>query len=488
MPVRPAPSVRRRWSLASLAILFILLVAGCTPGKALLVPTVTPTATEARVAALKGEEKDLAVVWKAWTTLLDAYDEQKGIDHPKALEGAVMAMLDAAKVRPYPFLTELPSVEDAPPSEVPDGLEDIWRTWRLLRLRDPETSTRNLASAAASGLADGLNDPHAGFYSPDQYTEMRIEQTAEYQGIGAYVRSIDGKITLYRDPIVGGPAEKVGLKAGDVIVAVDGASIKGFTADQAVRLIRGPEGSEVVLTVERPGTPRTLEVSVFRAKVNLPSLAATEIPGHVHYIYINEFTNDTGRELREALREAQAKGAKALILDLRYNPGGTVTGAVAVASQFLRDGLVMYEVDLENRRRDHSVEDGGLATTLPLAVLVNHASASAAEVVAGAIQDHERGVVFGEQTYGKGSVQIFRELGDGSAMRVTIAHWFTPDGRLIQDKGITPDVAVALTAPRFLLTMPDAKEAALDSQLEAAFSSLLEKQGLSIKDFGRQVQ
>ena len=263
-------------------------------------------------------------------------------------------------------------------------------------------------------------------------------------------------INVISDVFLGGPAELAGLQAGDGIVSVDGVSAIGMAVDDLVQIVKGESGTEVVLEIRRPWDDDTslMSVPVVRGVVatSLEARVLGEDTGRplVGYIAVERFHRETGQDFHAALGTLLERDIAALILDVRSNPGGSLSGAVSMVGEFVPDGLAMYEVTREGRRIEWEVNDDGQAFELPLAVLVNGFSASASEVVAGALQDHDRATVYGTRTYGKGSVQTFQELSDGSALYVTVSSWFTPSGRQIQGTGIAPDVTVSWTLGDYL--------------------------------------
>jgi len=225
----------------------------------------------------------------------------------------------------------------------------------------------------------------------------------------------------------------------------------------------------VQLTILREEEPEPLIFEVLRDRIETPTIAGKLLEEGIGYVRLSLLGERTKAELIQALRELEAEGMTALVLDLRNNPGGTLTASVEVASQFLKEGIVLYERDSEGHEQAFSVQRGGLATEIPLVVLVNEGSASASEIVAGAIQDHGRGVLIGERTFGKGFVQNIHDLSDGSSLRVTISRWFTPEGRWVEDQGLIPDIEVELTAEDL--------EKDRDPQLERAIEYLLKEKG-----------
>jgi len=239
------------------------------------------------------------------------------------------------------------------------------------------------------------------------------------------------------------PAEKAGLKAGDLISEVDGKSIVGQDLDEQVSRVRGPDGSKVTLTIVREGEDKPLKFDVIRAKIDIKIVEAKLLDNNVAYVALNSFNSATASDqLQTALKDLLAKNPKGLVFDLRDNPGGLLYQSVNVADMFLKDGVVLYERSKNGDEQVFRSDDNGIAQDIPLVVLVNGGSASAAEIVAGAIQDRGRGELIGTKTFGKGSVQEVNHLADGSQLRVTIAHWFTPNNHGIHGTGIEPNITV----------------------------------------------
>jgi len=265
-------------------------------------------------------------------------------------------------------------------------------------------------------------------------------------------------------PMEGQPAEAAGIKAGDVVLAVDGTSIRGMGLYEAIALIRGPQGTRVILTVQRAGIAEPLDVEIERASIPVPTIEYRMLDGDIAYIRLYEFNSQATARLQNALRELLAQNPAGLILDLRNNPGGFLNQAISVADEFLPAGVVLIERGNEFERIFEST-DQGLADQVPLVVLINAGTASASEIVAGAIQDRDRGVLIGETSFGKGSVQQVHDLSNGAELRVTMARWYTPAEQPIHGNGLEPDIAVPLTE--------EDRENDRDPQLERAVEYLL---------------
>jgi carboxyl-terminal processing protease len=267
----------------------------------------------------------------------------------------------------------------------------------------------------------------------------------EYEGIGAWVDTTGDYVKIV-SPMPGSPAEKAGLKANDIIIKVDGEDMTGIDGNLVLRRILGPAGTDVTLTIQREGLDAPFDVTITRAKIIIPSVEGKMLDGNIAYIQLFTFGEKTTGELKTKLRELMAQNPKGLILDLRNNGGGYLNTAIEVVSQFIDKGVVMYEEYGNGQRKTFQALPGGLATKIPLVVLVNEGTASASEITAGAIQDYGRGVLVGVTTYGKGSVQNWIPLENNQgAVRVTIARWLTPKERQISKIGLKPDVEVPLT-------------------------------------------
>jgi carboxyl-terminal processing protease len=272
-------------------------------------------------------------------------------------------------------------------------------------------------------------------------------------------------------PLPNSPAEKAGIRAGDRILAVDGEDAIEWSVLEAVNKIRGEEGTDVILTVEHVGSLDPVDITITRGIIDDPSVVSRDVPDTDYgRIRISQFTAETPNEVRKLVQEFIDDGAKGIILDLRGNPGGLLSSTVDVASEFLTDGLVTYEVDSRGQREDWKVKSGGHFPDIPLVTLVDSFSASGSEVLTGALQDHGRTVAIGTTTFGKGSVNLLRGLSNGGGVYLTIGRWFTPNGRVIEEIGIEPDVVVE-AADSVGGSNPQTSEFS-DPQIEAAIKQL----------------
>jgi carboxyl-terminal processing protease len=323
----------------------------------------------------------------------------------------------------------------------------FWETWTLVHQQyiDQPVDDTKLMQGAIRGMLDSLGDKHTGYMTPEEFTQANMPLTGSYEGIGAYVDS-SGKLLTIVSPMPGSPAEKAGLKAGDEIIAVDGKSVTGVDPSVVLRSVLGPANTSVTLTIHRPDPESTMDVSIVREKINLPSIESKMLDSNIAYVALYTFGDTTTADLKTALTDLLAKNPRGLILDLRNNGGGYLNTAIEVVSQFIDSGVVMYEDQGNGQRQTYNAISGGLATKIPLVVLVNEGTASASEITAGAIQDYGRGKLVGVTTYGKGSVQNWIPLENNQgAIRITIARWLTPKERQINGVGLTPDVVVEMT-------------------------------------------
>ncbi len=308
--------------------------------------------------------------------------------------------------------------------------------------------TKKLIYGAINGMIDSL-DPHSGFMPPDAYKDMQIDTSGQFGGLGIEIGVKDGVLTVV-SPIEDTPAYKAGIKAGDKIVKIDGAPTGDMTIFDAVKKMRGPVGAPVTLSIFREGISKTFDVRLVRAVIKIKSVKwkMLDKKDGIGYLRLTEFQEHSARDMAAALKELKAEGMKSLILDLRNNPGGLLNSAVAVAGQFLPPGkLVVYIKGRTGPRTDYDTTSKYPSYDhMQMIVLVNQGSASASEIVSGALKDWKRAVILGTQTFGKGSVQTVIPLSDGSALRLTTAMYYTPSGVSIQNIGITPDIRVALAA------------------------------------------
>jgi len=391
--------------------------------------------------------------------------------------GAVVAPLSPAlsstglePPRWLPLPTATPTVSLEPSEEEGEAFDLFWEVWHILEEEYYGTlpDEKEMTYGAIRGVLDTLDDQNTVFFDPDMAAIMREDMSGSFEGIGAFVRMREDGRLMIAAPIEGQPAEAAGLRAGDIVLEADGVLLEGMNVYEAIQHIRGPEGSFVRLKILREDTAEPFIVEIERASIPMPTVDAEMLDGGIAYVKLYEFNSLASAQLKSTLEELLNESPRGLIFDLRNNPGGFLDEAVNVTSQFISEGMVLIERFSDETEEVYEARAGGLALEVPLVVLVNAGSASASEIVAGAIQDSGRGTLIGETTYGKGSVQLLHNLRDNSELRVTIARWFTPDGRLIHGEGLEPDILVELTSEDL--------DANRDPQLDRAVEYLLDGQ------------
>ena len=303
---------------------------------------------------------------------------------------------------------------------------------------------KTLLQNAIRGMLAGL-DPHSAYLDTEEFKDLQVGTTGEFGGLGIEVGMENGFVKVI-SPIDDTPAQKAGLKTGDLIIRLDDTPVKGLSLADAVKRMRGKPGSDIVLTVVREGEQKPLTFTVKRAIIQVKSVKAKMLEKGYGYVRITQFQSKTGDSLTQAVQSLKQENGgklKGLVLDLRNNPGGVLNAAVGVSDAFLNSGLIVYtEGRVEDSHLRFSATPGDVIDGAPLVVLVNGGSASASEIVAGALQDHHRGIIMGERTFGKGSVQTILPAGNGTAVKLTTARYYTPSGRSIQAEGIAPDIAI----------------------------------------------
>lgn len=319
-----------------------------------------------------------------------------------------------------------------------------------------------LMAGAIKGMVESLGDPHSMYMDAKTYKEFMIETEGSFGGVGIVVGAKDKKL-LVVSPIEGTPGDKAGIKSGDEIVAIDGQATKDIPLDAAVGKIRGPEGSTVVLTIKR-GNEEPKDYSLVRSNIQIKTVSGKMLPNQIGYIRISMFNENTGNDFIKKYQELESQGMHGFILDLRDNPGGLLEECVKVANKLVPKGPIVSVVTRDGSQETHSSDLP--AVKYPMAVLVNGGSASASEIVSGAIQDTQAGTLIGTKTYGKGSVQTLLRLDGATAIKLTIAKYLTPSGRSINGVGIEPDI---------VLDAPPARDAASDIQLQKAIEVVTSK-------------
>ncbi|NTV62236.1 MAG: S41 family peptidase [Oscillochloris sp.] len=346
--------------------------------------------------------------------------------------------------------------------EVCQQFSAFWEAWRLAREKfvDAKASDpQKMIDGAINGMLDTLGDTgHTRYLGATEAAQWDESLSGSFEGIGAYIDVRDGQ-TIIVSPIVGSPAEQAGLKPGDAILAVDGETTEGWTVDQLAAHVRGPAGSRVTLQVRHVGEETAIEVTITRANVVVPSVSWRMLANNLAMVRLSSFDHNSGQQMREALQAAQDQGARAIILDLRNNPGGLLDEAVSIASQFLPEGTtVLLEENRAGQREPTRTVAGGLALDLPLVVLINHGSASSAEILSGALQDAKRATLIGEATFGTGTVLSAYNISGGGRLLLGTQQWLTPEGRLIRGEGISPDEPISLAAQAAPLSPAEAAE------------------------------
>ena len=329
------------------------------------------------------------------------------------------------------------------------------------------TDTDILEDGIYSGMVDALGDPYSVYYSADELKEIQEKSEGIYYGIGAYItKGVTDEFCTISGTIEGTPAEAAGLRAGDLIYEVDGVLAQGMETTEIVTLIKGEEGTTVTLTLVREGEDDYLYVPVERKKIESPTVDWEMKENGTAYIAITEFDDVTTDQFAEALAECKGKGMESMVLDLRGNPGGNLDTVCEIARMLVPEGLIVYTEDKNGERQEYTSE-GERRVEVPMVVLVDGYSASASEILAGAIQDYGVGTIMGTTTFGKGIVQRIISLSDGSAVKLTVSKYYTPNGNDIHEKGIVPDVEVEFDADAYY-------NEDVDNQLEAALKYLQE--------------
>lgn len=332
----------------------------------------------------------------------------------------------------------------AVPKEDYESLETFTNILAIVRKNYvDEIQTKDLISGAINGMLNAM-DPHSAYLTPELYKELQMDTQGRFGGLGIEITVRNGMLTVV-SPIEDTPAFRAGIKAGDQILKIEEEFTKDMSLMQAVKKMRGPKGTKLNLSIKREGVPDLLNFSIVRDTIRVQSVRSRLLEEGYVYVRLAQFQERSDRDLQQALGKLASEkgGIRGLVLDLRNNPGGLLTQAVRVADLFLESGMIVYtEGRLENQKQKYFARKEGSWTEFPIVVLVNGGSASASEIVAGALQDHKRAVILGTKTFGKGSVQTILPLDDNSALRLTTARYYTPKGRSIQATGIVPDIVM----------------------------------------------
>lgn len=346
---------------------------------------------------------------------------------------------------------------------------DIWKTVKERYVETPPSDVK-MFYGAVSGMVGSLGDPYSVFFDPEYAQKFSKELEGEFEGIGAEIGMKQDKLTVIA-PLPGTPADKAGIKAGDRILAIDGIDTTGMLVDDAVSRIRGDKGTPVKLMIIREGLKEPKEYTIVRDKIVVESVKwkTVKVSGKkIGMITITHFNEKTEAKFNEAVRSLLLEDPQGIILDLRNNPGGFLDTAVSVAGEWVPHDVIVTEKFSDGTKKNYASDGKSRLADIPTVVLVNGGSASASEIVAGALQDHAKATIVGEKTYGKGSVQDYTEFADGSALKLTVALWYTPKDRSINKEGIAPDVEVKLTPADF--------EADKDPQYDKAVDILTGKE------------
>jgi carboxyl-terminal processing protease len=357
------------------------------------------------------------------------------------------------------------------PPEANQNIGLIDEAWNIIQkdyVDQASVKPTQMTYGAISGMVDSLGDTgHSTFLSPEMVKEEQNFTQGQFEGVGLEIQMKGGK-TVIVAPIDGSPAQKAGLHPGDIILKVNGVDVSGLSVGQVANQVLGPAGTQVTLTIQDPKTGETRDVMLQRARINLQNVTWHILPGTtIAHLRLAGFSQGATQELQQALQEIQAQGGTGLILDLRNNPGGLLSEAVGVASQFLTGGNVLLEKNAKGEVKPIPVESGGVAPTIPMVVLINGGTASAAEIVSGALQDAHRAELVGETTFGTGTVLNEFPLSDGSALLLATEEWLTPNMGSIWHHGISPDVQVSLPA-NITPLVPEAEQGITATQLTAS--------------------
>ena len=363
---------------------------------------------------------------------------------------------------------ESSQIQNTEIEDLDELFKPFWEAWDYVDthyVEQPVNKTE-MMRGAISGMIEALGDLHSSYMDPEMYRQQSAPLEGEYEGIGAWV-DVTGDFLTIISPMPGSPAEEKGLKTDDQVIAVDGEDMTGVSGDLVLKKILGPAGTDVELTIFRPDTGETLTFQLTRKKIEIPSVTSEMLENQIAYVQLVNFGDKTHDDLRDQIKELLKQKPVGLILDLRNNGGGFLESAIEITSEFVKQSPIMYQEYGNGERITYNSRPFGIATEIPLVVLINGGSASASEITAGAIQDYERGVLVGTQSYGKGSVQNWITLlNDSGAIRVTVARWLTPNERQINSVGLTPNIIVEISEEDIA--------AEKDPQLDKAIEILLE--------------
>ena len=362
--------------------------------------------------------------------------------------------------------TETPPAAPAAPSDF-NKVEEVWDVLQQRHIDREDLDYGDIEEGAIRGIMASLDDPHATYLNPDQFAIAQDDFSGQFSGIGAEVSTRNGRLMIHA-PMPDTPAEMAGLRPGDLILSIDGQSTDGLSLGEAVALVRGPAGTSVDLLVLHLNEGEPVTITIVRDDIRVQSVKFRSLVGGIGHLRISSFTRNTEQEVADAIDTFNRRNSNGLIVDLRNNPGGLLNATVRVIDQFLDGGLVLYQMDSNGVRTELNATPGGIATEIPMVVLMNEFSGSGSEVFIGAIKDHDRASTIGVKSFGKGSVSSLHQFPDGSGVYFTIARWHTPNGTLIEGEGIAPDLVVEV---------PEGSQG--DLQLERAIETINEMIGRS---------
>ena len=399
-------------------------------------------------AGVSGEVEDFALLWEAWNVLVDNYAAPGALDEYAVAGGAINRIMALGDIEPYPFLVQVGRMRGQVPDHVPSGMVDVWRAAQLYSAGKPGGIDAEVVTMMIRGLVEALPERASGYLTAEQAPEAQEQldrlTDGSYVGIGARVESREGRILLH--PFPDSPAEKAGIEPGDFLTEVEREPVAGATPREVGDRIKGQEGTKVLLTLERESEPEPLNLEVFRGNVELQSISTRLTQGGIGYVRIHRFRDNTGQQVFDALEELKRFDALALILDLRFNPGGSAEAAAEVASQFLAPGDVFMRVEGRDGVPEEHVlpeDDRRLSLDeLPVAVLIDDQTIGEAEAVAAALHEAGRATLVGMPSSGEGSTYELVSLGDGSAIYIPTSRWFTPAGNWMGDRPLQPDILV----------------------------------------------
>ncbi len=454
------PVYRQTWFILLAGLLVILILAGGS--FALGRMTATPDSVTETVVETQEVTREVTRQVEA-PAVVDGGDGNTAVQETPT---------EPAQTEPTETTSEQPPASETavePPAPRQENVDEIqfdtfYEAWEIIQedFDGDLPDNDDILYSAIEGSVKSLGDDYTRFVRPDVAARMREDAGGAVEGIGAFVRENEmGQFEIVR-PIPGQPAEKAGLLPNDIIIGVDGQSVEDVSFDEVILMVRGPRGTDVTLTVLREGEEEPLEFTITRVRFEIPTVEYEMRDDGIAYIKLSEFNRTAVEKMQAGLEELLAQNPKGLVFDLRDDPGGFLDQSVSVADLFLGSGVVLYERNRQGLDQTFTSDDGDIAEDIPMVVLVNGGSASASEIVAGAIKDNGRAPLIGELTFGKGSVQQVHTLSDGSEIRVTIARWYTPNNVSISEEGITPDIEVPMEF--------DAEE---DIQLQRAIEYLL---------------